>query len=342
MFSIKSRYLLSAVLAIYSFINILLVEAFDYYPIKTNKWIIFLLFLALSLAIWEGNRYIENWIAKKNIETFWKKSAYHFIGSIIFTLVVTFIFGGLAAKFTLNTDLKEWILPFKLLLTLTFRINLFLNTINIIFLYHNQLEKSYQELENYKRISTQAQLQSLKNQINPHFLFNNLSVLSALIPKDVNASLEFVKQFSKVYRYVLNSNDKELMELKDELFFINSYAYLLKTRFGNGLEIKFNINQQNLSAYILPISLQMLVENAIKHNIISKNKPLIVEIESLDEHFITVKNNIEPKIIDPLESTKIGLSNIIKRYAFLGKNNVEIINDTKSFTVKLPLIYLNH
>lgn len=340
MFSIRYRFVYMIFLGAYSFTNILLVEAFEHYPIKTGKTELFLLFIAVVIGIWEGNRKLDQYLSEKNIKPFPKRIAYNFAGSIIITLIITLFLGSITCYLTISPHWSEWILPLKLLLMISFRINLFLNTIHIIYLYHHQLESSFREVENYKKISTQAQLQALKNQVNPHFLFNNLSVLSALIPTDANASVEFVRQFSRVYRYLLKSHEKEIVDLGEELSFTNSYLYLLKTRFTSGLVVDVRIPPSDLSAYIVPVSLQMLVENAVKHNVVAKNKPLHLEIFSHDEVSITVKNNLQLKPVDKEESTKLGLSNIVKRYEFLVRKGIQIQQTDDFFSVTIPLIRL--
>ncbi|MCE7065144.1 sensor histidine kinase [Dyadobacter sp. CY326] len=341
MFKIRYRFGFMFLLGAYSFLNTLLLESFDYYHLGADQWVIFLLFLAVTAGIWEGNRLWDNWLSEKDIEPFWKRIGYNLAGSVLITALVTLILGVPTAYYSLSHDWHEWILPLKLLLMFCFRVNLFLNTIHVIFLYMKKLEESHQQLESYKRITSQAQLQSLRNQVNPHFLFNNLSVLTALIAQDTTASVEFVKQFSNVYRYILKSDEKELIELRQELSFIHSYLYLLKTRFESGLSIQVDISEGCLSAYILPVSLQMLVENAVKHNIISKGKPLHIDIFCIDNETITVKNNLQRKPIEDDQSTRLGLTNIAKRYDFLGHHGVVVEQTDKYFSVTIPLIRIH-
>jgi two-component system LytT family sensor kinase len=340
MFQLRLRYVFILLLGAYSFLNTLMIETFDYYHVDASKWIIFLLFLAVTAAIWEGNRLWDNWLSEQEIKPFWLRIVYNFAGSVLITASAALILGIPTASYALSGDWRQWVLPMKLLVMFCFRINLFLNTIHVIFLYMQQLELSHQQLETYKRISSQAQLQSLRNQVNPHFLFNNLSVLTALIGHDTNASIEFVKQFSYVYRYILKSDEKELIHLRDEIGFIQSYLYLLKTRFDSGLSIDINVSEGCMSAYILPVSLQMLVENAVKHNIISKSKPLHIEILCLDNESITVRNNLQKKKVDDDHSTRLGLTNIAKRYDFLGHQGVSIEQTDHTFSVTIPLIHL--
>jgi two-component system, LytTR family, sensor kinase len=213
--------------------------------------------------------------------------------------------------------------------------------LNVIYWYVNQLEKTQLEAEKFKKISTQAQLQAVRNQINPHFLFNNLSVLTALIPADTVASVEFVRQFSKVYRYVLKSHEKEIVELNDEMDFIDSYLYLLKKRFGESLQATIEVDENVRQFYIVPMAMQMLVENAVKHNIVSKNKPLHIRIYLENDQLLIVQNNLQRKKVDEIDSTQQGLSNIIQRYLFLGYKTLDIQESKEFFTVKLPIIKLN-
>jgi two-component system, LytTR family, sensor kinase len=340
MFATKYRYGLMILLGGYSFLNTLVVESFEHYPIVTSQSTILLLFVVLIAGIWEGNRLLDAYLGQQRIRRFWKRIAYQFGGSIVLTFVLTMLLGGLTCYYTVSPDWRAWVLPMKLLLMINFRINLFLNTIHVIFLYNQQLEKSRQEIQSYKRISGQAQLQSLKNQVNPHFLFNNLSVLSALIPTDATASVEFVRQFSRVYRYVLKSHEKELVPLSEELSFVESYLFLLRTRFESGLHVEVNVSEQCLEKYVLPVSVQMLVENAVKHNVVAKSRPLHVEIISLNDQSITVRNNLQTKPVEEEDSTKLGLSNINKRYQFLGRSGIAIEQSSDTFSVTIPLIQL--
>jgi LytS/YehU family sensor histidine kinase len=196
------------------------------------------------------------------------------------------------------------------------------------------------EAEQLKNISAQTELQLIKNQINPHFLFNNLNVLSALIMKNNSEANRFIEEFSKVYRYILSNHDKELVELNKELDFIKPYIFLLEKRFAEGLIIKINIPENYKGLYIIPASLQMLIENAIKHNVVSRSKPLLIDVDINDNNTIAVSNNLQAK--QTVEnSTGIGLQNIVKRYKLVSNRDVVISNNEKSFIVVLPLLNVN-
>ena len=182
-----------------------------------------------------------------------------------------------------------------------------------------------------------SQLESLKKQIDPHFLFNSLGTLISLIEKDSFLAIDFVEELSKVYRYILQTQHKELVELKDELNFINSYIFLLSKRFGKNLNINLKISKGWLNYLIPPLSLQLLIENAVKHNIISSEKPLNINISIDEDEYLNVENNFQKKRTF-VSSTKIGLKNLKSRYEFFTDRKVEIISDEDIFQVRIPLI----
>jgi hypothetical protein len=204
--------------------------------------------------------------------------------------------------------------------------------------YHffNSLRNSLVEVEKYKTESANAQLQNLKNQLNPHFLFNNLSVLTSLVHKDQNKAVDFINELSKVYRYILDNKTSELVLLQEELAFLNHYIYLLKIRFENNISFLIKIDEAQKNTYLPPMCLQMLVENTIQHNEASQAKPLKVSIYTMQNSLI-IENQIQPRS-DAAQSSKMGLKNIRSRYAYFTDEKVEIINDGKTFKVALPLI----
>ena len=190
--------------------------------------------------------------------------------------------------------------------------------------------------EEFKREALSLQFDALKNQVNPHFLFNSLNVLTSLVETEPSLAVKFIKQLSEVYRYVLEHKDKELIELDTELQFVNAYVYLQKIRFDSSLVVDISLN--NTTRRIIPLSLQMLVENAIKHNVISTDKPLHISI-FCNGDYLVVKNNLQKKTVIH-ETGSIGLKNIRERYAYFSKLPVVIEETTEMFTVKLPLIEL--
>lgn len=176
---------------------------------------------------------------------------------------------------------------------------------------------------------------SLQDQLNPHFLFNNISILKSLIYYDKKKALEFTENFSDVYRYVLKSAEKRTVKLADELEFVEKYLALHKARLGSGLTTNINIKSALLALEIAPLSLQLLIENAIKHNIADDDNILIINILTHDK-YVEVNNNIQLK--ESSYSTKTGLNNLIKRYELLTNQPIEVHKDNKIFRVKIPLL----
>ena len=199
--------------------------------------------------------------------------------------------------------------------------------------------KAYQENKvNQQKIiagTASAQFESLKNQIDPHFLFNSLNVLSSLIEENPIAAQKFTTSLSKVYRYVLEQKDKELVSVTEELTFAKTYMNLLLMRFENSITFEIPENTTE-DAKVVPLSLQLLLENCIKHNIVSSSKPLHIKISTIDNQLV-IENNWQKKEI--LSDGKgVGLQNIINRYALLTERRVRIFQDEKSFKVYLPLL----
>lgn len=203
--------------------------------------------------------------------------------------------------------------------------------------FYNLLNKSIIETEKLKSENIQSQLEGLKNQVNPHFLFNSLNTLSYIIPEDAEKAVRFVQKLSKVYRYILEIRDKKLIPLREEMEFIHSYIFLLKERFGENLNINIEVSDLQLDYKIVPLSLQILFENAIKHNIISSKRPLTIHVYVEGDNRLIVKNNLQKKN-QVMNSTKVGLQNIKNRYQFFSDEEVVVINTPTEFIVVLPLI----
>ncbi|HFK5501622.1 TPA: 2TM domain-containing protein [Elizabethkingia anophelis] len=184
--------------------------------------------------------------------------------------------------------------------------------------------------------SANAQFESLKNQLDPHFLFNSLNVLSALIEENPDNAQKFTSSMSKIYRYVLEQKDKEVVSLDEEINFARTYIELLKYRFEDSIIFHLNIEDDNSKDFVVPLSLQLLLENCIKHNHATSAKPLQVEIFA-KEGYLIIKNNLQKREL-PNEKSGIGLSNIVQRYSLLTKRNVFIENDENTFSVKIPIL----
>jgi two-component system LytT family sensor kinase len=201
---------------------------------------------------------------------------------------------------------------------------------------HIQKERLLKEQAQQLKIETiQAQYQVLENQIAPHFLFNNLSVLTSLVYKDADMSAQFIQHLSKLYRYLLDKNKERLVPLQTELNFLEDYIFLMKIRFTEGVIFDIDISEKTaVQYYIPPNTLQFLVENAIKHNQVRQKMPLHIRFFESDEYIIC-QNNIQKRAQD-YSSTKVGLENIYKRYMLLVNKSVVVEQTDNLFIVKLP------
>ncbi len=200
--------------------------------------------------------------------------------------------------------------------------------------------KAYQEnkLKEQKIIAgtASAQFESLKNQIDPHFLFNSLNVLSSLIEENPESAQKFTTSLSKIYRYVLEQKDKELVSVAEELQFAKTYMNLLKMRFENSITFEIPEGFENEEAKVVPLSLQLLLENCIKHNVVSESKPLHIKI-SIENGQLVITNNLQKKEV--LQDRKgVGLQNIVNRYGILTKRKVLVEENEKEFKVFLPIL----
>lgn len=197
-------------------------------------------------------------------------------------------------------------------------------------------QQAYERNERLKKAKLRHQLDTLKSQINPHFLFNSLNSLSMLIYDSPRQAEAFVDELSSVYRYLLRANDQELTTLSRELQFIRSYFQLLKTRYGAGVELIIRVDDDVLGHSLPPLTLQLLVENAVKHNVILPSRPLVIEIQTQANRLI-VQNNLQRKNTAVL-SNKVGLAHIAAKYRFLGQHGISIQEENGLFVITLPLV----
>lgn len=184
--------------------------------------------------------------------------------------------------------------------------------------------------------SANAQFESLKNQLDPHFLFNSLNVLSSLIDENPDQAQRFTASMSKIYRYVLEQKDKELVTVEEEVDFAKTYCDLLKTRFEDSVHFEFSVTDADRKSYVVPLSLQLLLENCIKHNFATAAKPLVIKIYS-DRGNLIIENNLQPRE-QVKESAGIGLANIVQRYSLMTDRNVFVEKSDAHFKVKIPML----
>ncbi len=211
--------------------------------------------------------------------------------------------------------------------------------INGVFITQHFIDEWKQSLVKTAKLEkekTQVQFDNLKNQLNPHFLFNALTSLNSLIYENQGLASQFLQHLSKVYRYVLQNKDKNFVTLQTELDFIQNYVFLLRTRFEHALTVTFSVEEPTRDKAIVPVTLQILIENALKHNVVDKDRPLSIKIETVDDYLV-VSNNLQVrKLVET--SNKQGLDNLRSLYAFLTDRPVKIVADDSSFSVSVPLV----
>ncbi len=229
-------------------------------------------------------------------------------GAYTFAMIATFISSVYANSFYLRSYLKA----------------------------QDEKQKLEIDLIKEKETALQFQLNSLKLQINPHFLFNNFNTLSELIESEPETASDFLSHLSKVYRHIVRNLNVNLIDLRDELKFIDSYFYLMKLRHGEGIKVNIDSELRTSNYKIPPASLQLLVENAIKHNAFSPEQPLIIDIRAENDYLIV--RNLKRPLERPAESTGIGQSNIANRYALLSSKEIRIENSDHFYSVSIPLL----
>lgn len=340
MFRTRYRYLFILLLAAYSLVNILFVVGDKLFDFPIPVTVLFGLLLIVILGIWELNRAVDHYLDPlyRSVRKKIHPMIILFLASQLNTVVAAAV--GLAAAYALLGREVTWnATHYTLVAAFGFRVNLFLNCVNAIWYFVARSRAAELRAEEFKRDSVEAQFEALRNQINPHFLFNCLNALSNLVYKDADTSARFIAQLSNVYRYLLYSQERKIVSLQAELDFIDSYLFLLKIRFGDNISIEKNIATDAMTFHIAPATLQMLIENAIKHNVISGKAPLRINITALNGS-ITVSNNLQEKQVKEA-SAFVGLRNIRKRYEFLSNKPVEITKTGTEFIVIVPLVKLD-
>lgn len=220
-------------------------------------------------------------------------------------------------------------------------IDIFMTLVVIVSIYVlcivQQNQQNRLEIQNLELENLQSQFDALKNQVSPHFLFNSLNSLKALIKQSPHSAQEYLTQLSQVLRYTLKANENNLVSLDKELAFLESYFHLIKLRFNKNIELKQKLDNKYLSYKIPPLSLQVLVENAVKHNEISSRKPLTIILKTNKNDTLIVKNNINKKF-SPEAGAGVGLANLLNQYKILSDNEVSISRNGEYFSVELPLL----
>lgn len=205
----------------------------------------------------------------------------------------------------------------------------------VFYAYYHYAEGQISDIK-IERKQLKLQFEALKSQLSPHYLFNSLNTISSLIHQDTNRAEDFIRRLADTYHYILNTHQQQLITLEKEIEFVRAYYYLLCVRYEEGLNLEINIPDQLLNYKVPPLTVQILVENAIKHNVFSKDRPLNIYLGVIDNTDLKVVNN-KTKPPETVKSTHIGLKNIERRYSFFTKNKIKII-DGQDFEVNVPII----
>ena len=313
------------------------------HPIKLWSFLVDLIYLStIIFLLWVANRYL---IVKFH-NKYWKdrskkkKLILRYIVSIVISLGIVvpaikiyhiFCVSDMYPKYTY--DYKE---THRMLYMITVLFVYFINAnYERLFLFMELSHKAV-EAEKYKKDSIEASFKNLKNKINPHFLFNTFNALSEIIDEDPPKATKMVQEMSDVYRYVLDNQENNWVSLKKEVDFAHSYVSLLKMRFEERLIVSINIDETKLNAFITPLTMQILLENVVKHNQISSKQSLNLNIY-LENDWLIVENTLQPKETFG-NGTSFGLANLTERYKFLSGRQVVIQKTESDFTVKIPLI----
>jgi hypothetical protein len=300
-------------------------------------WGIYLISLAETGLLWEVNRVII--LRIRNRYPGLHQTRKRILSLLLFCTLLTLFVRTLNIWLYDKTLLWGYRFPLEGYLHSIFVALLFVVIVGGIYegiYYFNKWNRASLEAERLQRENLQTQLDSLKSQISPHFLFNNLSSLISLIMEDPKRAVAFAEELSVVYRYLLQANETTLTTLREEIRFAYAYYSLLQNRFEDSIRMKVAVEEDALDLLMPPLSLQLLLENAVKHNAKLAEDPLCIFIESKDGYLV-VRNSLHPKN-SAVPSNKIGLKNISAKYELLKQPPIVVEKSTTTFTVKLPLV----
>jgi two-component system, LytTR family, sensor kinase len=305
-----------------------------------------LLILTSITLVWHGNRFIILYFRRKlpGHNELPKRIAFTYVTGILFTWLVLIctayvrnliLYGPVTAFNQLGyAQIFRSLFSFSLFLQFT----LFFGIYEALY-YYARFSHSEKEKNKLEKEKLWAQLENLNQQVPPHFLFNTLNSLSSLITENPQEADRFLNEMTKVYRYLLDNNKYELVTLQAEIKFINSFYQLLKLRYGKGIELTCQIPPHYDNYQLPPLTLQLLVENAVKHNITSRSQPLQIEITVTGDERLIIKNNLQRKANKPV-SHQIGLKNIALKYELMQQGEIIVKEEQGYFIVSLPLFHL--
>jgi two-component sensor histidine kinase len=293
--------------------------------------------LTNTLLLWEGNRWLfvlSRWRWPHYSQTR-RRLFYQSAASLVYTFLVAGIIDNVICTFVLGIP-KDAPSPigFFTALVPTLCVTMAYESVH----FFESMKQHIQQTEALARAQVQSQLDVLKNQLDPHFLFNSLNTLAALIDETNEPAQTYLDHLADVYRYVLVSREKNTVTVDEEMRFLDAYLYLHKARFRDNLMVEKQLSAGVGRRHVAPLSLQLLVENAIKHNVVSRDKPLTIKIMEEPDGYLAVENNLQAKTTSLEQSTKVGLQNIVERYRLLTAQPVEVHRSPDRFEVRLPLL----
>lgn len=306
-----------------------------------SSYLNYIFSIGLTFFILLGLVKIAQWMNKKIT---WEKSPgvrfyIQIVSIVIFVmLVVTGIRTVVNVLFFPSSFIR--LLDEVIIIVFFLFISLLLVFIDLGFHLLNKWRVSQAEIERFKKENMETQFEMLRMQVNPHFLFNSLNTLSSLIYENQDTASNYVREMSSVYRYILEKRKSDIVSLKEELEFTKSYIYMLSLRFENKIKFELNIDDRLIGTVVVPLTLQILIENAVKHNVVSQRKPLTISIYTQTDNSLVVKNNLQPKPAGSY-SSGIGLNNIRSRIEILSDRKMQINKTETEFSVKIPLLEAN-
>lgn len=332
----KTRLLVSLILGMPSYVVLALIRNFPFSDITYYAFLEYGITASIAFfVVFELQQLKSNYL---NLRLPWEfKTTVRFVVEIASNLLITLlvVFLGYAFLYSVIWDMKLFLPSVFLYISLVFFVSLsFMAFVNLAPLIANW-RASLVKAEILEKETAQAKLEALRVQLSPHFFFNNLSILNGLIEKHPAQAKNFTARLSDVFRYILAHKNDELVPLSEELKFIEDYIFLLKTRFEE--KILCDIKVTEVKGFLIPpVTLQQLIENAVKHNESSYNKPLSIKV-CMENDYLIITNTIQ-KIKVTVPSSGIGLENIVQRFDLLSDRKVFVSNDKNEFMVKLPLI----
>jgi two-component system LytT family sensor kinase len=320
---------------IIAFIMLAVIDGFEQNVIE--EYLINLLFIAV---MWNGDYYIILKFRKiyPRLSDTFKRVLSTVLAVCLYNLLADFVLCSILGYFNVEGFENYFDDGFKTNISQNLITTAIIGAFYEAGYFFDRWKKQTIEIEQVKSQQLRSELSVLKNQISPHFLFNSLNTLVTLIHENPNHAAKFTEKLSQVYRHILQHKDKEIIQLKTELESIKAYYYLLNMRFESSLTVSISIDDATIEEkYGAPLTIQMLIENAVKHNVVSVSKPLLVEIYTENGKSLIVRNNLQLKTMG-VESLKTGLENIIQRYKHLSDREVDIIETREHYMVALPLI----